>query len=650
MRMDVWRKTRWGLLDAGLAFGSLALAYALLAITYVAGVRSLSANIDTWSIIREYVVQVALVAGPIVALRLLLFVLFGIYRGISRFAGLHELRQVILAVSAGSVSLLVWDQVAGFSPNWLNDLRPGVPAWIPTSVIVVDWLACIVLVGGARLAQRMWALTRFNSTAAIHNVLIIGAGDVGEVVVHSLLHNPQTGYRPVGFVDSDESLVGRQIHGLGVLGTVDDLPRLIEELHVAEVIVAIRQPGLRFLNRVVEMCENEHVGFKIVPAVSDVIQERVSISQMRPVEIEDLLGREPVDLTLAEDVNYLEGEVVLVTGGGGSIGSELCRQILRCHPLQLILLGRGENSLHEIGLELGFRLDDPKIVLEVADIRDVDRLEGVFERYKPTVVFHAAAHKHVTFMELYPQEAVKNNIVGTFNVGFLARQAGVRRFILISTDKAVHPTSVMGASKRVAETIVTALSRDSRTDFVTVRFGNVLGSRGSVVPIFRRQIAMGGPVTVAHPDMERYFMTIPEAANLVLQAGAMGRNGQLFILDMGRPVRILDLARHMITLSGYEPNVDIEIEFTGIRPGEKLQEELLTEGEDIEPTAHPRIFATRVNRPTLDEVKGWLRRLDGLAADDDGPAIVEALRSIVPEYEPALGVPPAAGAPAANQP
>ncbi|HUT25932.1 MAG TPA: nucleoside-diphosphate sugar epimerase/dehydratase, partial [Sumerlaeia bacterium] len=588
---------------------------------------------------RLYFHQALLVLPALVVLRLLFLVILGVYRGISRFAGLHELRQILLAVSYGTLALAGWDLFASFVQG--SDRFQGLPEalrWrVPIAVVAVDWMACLILVGGARGARRMRDLTRFNSSAAIHNVVIIGAGEVGDLVVRNFMHNPQMGYRPLGYVDEDQSLWGRQIHGLPVFGGLEDLPNLIEEMEVVEVLVATPQPSLRLLNRIVEICEAAHVGFKIVPAVSDLMSERMSINQIRSVGIEDLLGREPVDLKLGSGLDYLRDETVMVTGAGGSIGSELCRQILQGHPRQLLLVGRGENSLYEIVAELRMKRLEERLTLLIADIQDVERMERIFEERRPTIVFHAAAHKHVPLMESHPGEAIKNNIIGTFNVAFLSKQGGAKRFILISTDKAVEPASVMGASKRVAEMIVSAFSRDSDTSFISVRFGNVLGSRGSVAPLFRKQIAAGGPVTVTHPEVERYFMTIPEAAHLVLQAGAMGGNGQLLLLDMGRPVKIVDLARRMITLSGFEPNVDVDIEFIGLRPGEKLKEELLTPNEDLSPTEHPKIFATRVDKPTLEEVKEWLRRLDALIDHATREEIIAELQGIVPEFQPFEG-------------
>ena len=627
-------KLKWLLLDTCLVALSLILAYFLrfLPVQSVIDVAPEGTRAEGLF----YLKQCLLVLPVFTLLRVILFHFFGLYRGISRFAGMHELRQAIFAVTAGTLALTLWGMIA----SWILQGRESVLSMmpevlrlrVPYQVVAIDWMACILLIGGARMAWRMWSITRFNSSAVIHNVLIIGAGDVGELLARHFLSNPQIGFRPVGFVDDNPAVRGRQIHGLSVLGGIDGLPDFIREQEAVEVLVAQRKPSPRFLSRVVEICEAAHVGFKIVPAVSDVMEDRVSINQIRQVEIEDLLGREPVDLRLSEDMNFLKDEVVLVTGAGGSIGSELCRQVLACEPRQLVLVGRGENSLYEISTELRNQAPEGGLIAVVGDIQDVERMEYVFDTYKPAVVFHAAAHKHVPLMEDHPGEAVKNNIIGTFNVAYLADSHGAKRFTLISSDKAVRPTSVMGVSKRVAEMIVSAMSRESRTAFLSVRFGNVLGSRGSVVPLFRRQIAAGGPVTVTHAEVERYFMTIPEAVNLVLQATAMGKNGQLFLLDMGRPIKILDLARRMITLSGYEPDVDIDIQITGLRPGEKLKEELLTAGENLQPTAHAKIFSTRIEKPTLEKVKNWLKRLSATLEEADGEAVRKGLREIVPEY------------------
>lgn len=619
-------RLKWMLVDLCLALLAFVLAYGLL----VYSLRYLPKDVASQQVILIYVKQCLILLGGFGVLRLGFFYLGDLYRGISRFAGVHELRRVILSVTMGSCVLVAWNSTVGLM-NWTN-LRGEIPAWVPWPVVFSDWLLCMALIGGARLSWRLWNFSKLGRGSRVDNVLIVGAGDMGELVCRNLERNPQLGYRPVGFVDEDESLWGRQIHGHSVLGGLTDLPGLIEKKQAAEVVVAIPKASPRFMSRVVEICEKARVNFKIVPAMSDLMNERVSINQIRPVEIEDLLGREPVDLALADEVNYISDKVVLVTGAGGSIGAELCRQVMLCQPRRLVLLGKGENSIYEIAMELRRKYPEADLQEVIADIQDVDRMDYLFGLYRPQVIFHAAAHKHVPLMELHPAEAVKNNVIGTFNTAFLARENGAERFILISTDKAVRPSSVMGSSKRIAEMIVSAFSHDSPTAFMAVRFGNVLGSRGSVVPLFRRQIAEGGPVTVTHPEMERYFMTIPEAVNLVLQAGALGANGQLFLLDMGEPVKIADLARRMIALSGFEPEVDIDIVFTGTRPGEKIKEELLTRGENLEPTSHPKIFSTLVDKPELKTVKGWLRRLDQLVEEQDGANLRTAMHQIVPEY------------------
>ncbi|MFP4381444.1 MAG: polysaccharide biosynthesis protein [Candidatus Sumerlaeia bacterium] len=631
-----YSRIKWMLMDACLTVASFAIAYGLLlyAFSYVP-----KAEVPH-DVYITYLTQALLGIGIFIIIRLSFFSMFDLYRSISRFMGMHELRQVILAVTAGSLVFGLWN--AGLltarrfqDTDTLPYLFDRIPFFLPIPVLLVEWMSSLVLVGGARLAWRLWQLIRISRGTAIHNVLIIGAGDEAASLARSFLRNPQIGYMPIGFIDEDKDVWGKHIHGLTVFGGLEDLPSVLEKKDVAEVLVAIPHPSLRFLNQVVETCERVHVSLKMIPAVSDVMKERVSISQIRNVEIEDLLGREAIAMVLPEEMNYFRDETVLITGAGGSIGSELSRQISECGPKKILLLGRGENSIYEIANELSLKEDAPELVQIIANVQDVDRMQYIFEEYKPTVIVHAAAHKHVPLMEMHPVEAVKNNIFGTYNVAFLAKQYKTKRFLFISTDKAVRPTSVMGASKRVAEMIVSALSIDSETTYVSVRFGNVLGSRGSVVPLFRKQIAAGGPVKVTHPEVERYFMTIPEAVNLVLHAGAIGadgQNGQLFLLDMGEPVKIVDLARRMITLSGYEPDVDIEIQFIGLRPGEKLKEELLTQTENMNPTMHHKIFGTRVQCPELEQVKSWLRLFDELILENQHDQIVGQLRDIVPEF------------------
>ncbi|MHB1702465.1 MAG: polysaccharide biosynthesis protein, partial [Acidobacteriaceae bacterium] len=411
----------------------------------------------------------------------------------------------------------------------------------------------------------------------------------------------------------DPEKEGFLIHGVPVLGPRSVLPDVIRAQQVNEVIIALPMASSSAVREVVSLCTPLGVELKTLPSMHELIDGKVSISQIRNVEIEDVLQRDSVQLDMDAISGYLTGETVLVTGAGGSIGSELCRQIVRFKPKRLLILGHGENSIYEIDLELGRMGAEADIVPIIADVQDLNRIDQVFSNYRPGVVFHAAAHKHVPLMEANPEEAVKNNVFGTRNVAEAAHRHGSKRFVLISTDKAVNPANVMGASKRVAELVVQELSRRSSTTFVAVRFGNVLGSRGSVIPLFKRQIAQGGPVTVTHPDMTRYFMTIPEAAQLVIQAGAMGQGGEIFLLDMGKPVRILDLAVDLIRLSGFEPYVDIPIEFVGVRPGEKLNEELLTSVETTVATKHNRIVVAKQQADGIEGLPDWLAHLEEMA-------------------------------------
>jgi FlaA1/EpsC-like NDP-sugar epimerase len=438
----------------------------------------------------------------------------------------------------------------------------------------------------------------------------------------------------VGFVDDNPELHGRKIHGLRIFGGLGQIDRALEDTGAREIIVALPSPSPRQMKEIADRCTRQHIRIQRLPSVEEMLDGSGALERLRPVKIEDLLGREPVRLKLDGEDNYLRGQRVLVTGAGGSIGSELCRQILPCQPAQLILLGRGENSLYEIATELDFSFQNETLALVLADIQDPRKMSQVFAQYKPTVVFHAAAHKHVPFGEIAPEEMARNNVFGTQNVGRAAIEAGVKRFILVSTDKAVHPTNVLGASKSVAETIVAALDAESDTEFLAVRFGNVLGSRGSVIPLFLRQIEAGGPVTLTDPEMTRFFMTIPEAASLVLQAGAIGRGGQLMVLDMGEPVRIADLARNLITLAGFDPDTDIPIRFVGARPGEKIHEELLTDQEGLEKTTHGKIFVTQFEKPDVDGLNKELIALRQAVEDGDGQAAREAFRRLVPDFHP----------------
>ena len=503
---------------------------------------------------------------------------------------------------------------------------------MPRSVLVLEAILSFLLLTGARLSPRLLLLLRAGSNHQGRRVLIYGAGDVGENLVRLLKGQPSLGCFPTGFIDDDDSKQRVSIHGVRVLGGVGDLERLIDRLRIKELLVAIPALTGSGLREVASVCWKKGVIVRRVPPLSRMIDSRHGIESLEEVDIQDLLGRVEVDLDPERVVAYLRDRVVLVTGAGGSIGAELCRQIARCRPKRLLLLGKGENSIYEIEKELTAAFHDLEVAALIGDICNVSRVDYLFERHAPDVVFHAAAHKHVPFMEEAPDESVRNNVFGTQTVARMALKHGVAKFVLISSDKAVHPSSVMGATKRLAELVVQKLSGAGPTGFITVRFGNVLRSRGSVIPLFERQIKSGGPVTITHAEMTRYFMSIPEAVRLVLHAGAIGDSGDLCILDMGKPVRIVELAENLITLAGRKPYEEVDIVFTGIRPGEKLSEELMTE-EEAATTRHVDriVICTSVCRD-WDVFDRQLERLAAATATCRGEEVIGALGEILPEY------------------
>lgn len=508
---------------------------------------------------------------------------------------------------------------------------------MPRGVLVLDFLATVFLVCAARLAFRIYREElRPIAKEGLERVLVVGAGNAAEALIREILRMRVERYRVVGMVDDDPLKRKLVMHDIPVRGTTEDIRRLCEEHDVSEILIAMPAATQKEMRHVVELCEGTQLKFQALPSVSDLIDRRVTVSQIRPVDINDLLGREAVELDAESVARFLHDRVVLITGAGGSIGSEMCRQVCEFGPKQIILVEQAETPLFDIHNELLKRFSKTPLVPRICDIFDRERVRAVWQETKPEVVIHAAAHKHVPLMEWNPCEAVKNNILGTKNVADASCEFNVAEFVTISTDKAVNPSSVMGCSKRVAEIYTQALNgRDGCvTQFKAVRFGNVLGSAGSVVPTFRRQIAAGGPVTVTHPDMTRYFMTIPEAAQLVLEAAAIGSGGQIFLLDMGEPVKIDDLARQMITLSGFRPGEDIDIVYTGVRPGEKLFEELRTDGEDIEPTRHPKVMVWAHQSVGWEPVTAAIDELSKLANCLDRQRVVDALQRIVPEYTP----------------
>ena len=470
-----------------------------------------------------------------------------------------------------------------------------------------------------------------STDADMVNTLIIGAGDAGATIAREIERYHKRSRKVIGFIDDDESKFNRLMGGVRILGNRHDIPSIVKENKVKEIIIAMPSVTRNEIRNIMEICSPLKCKVNTLPGMYQLLDDEVLVSHLHPVSIEDLLERDEVRLDMDIVEHYIRDKVVLVTGAGGSIGSEICRQIMRVGPKQLLLLGHGENSIYLINQELKNIYKDGPIIPIIADIRDKQQLDQIFTQYNPQVVFHAAAHKHVPLMEIQPMAAVLNNIYGTRNVADVAGRHGVERFVMISTDKAVNPTSVMGATKRVAEKVIIAMNDTYDTKYITVRFGNVLGSRGSVIPLFKKQIEAGGPVTVTDPEMTRYFMTIPEASQLVLQAGAMGKGGEVFLLDMGEPVKIIDLARNMIRLSGLEPDKDIHIKITGLRPGEKKYEELLTSEEGTNRTNHTKIFEAPLDTVDRDWLIEKISTFDSCETDMD---VIGVLQDIIPTYTP----------------
>jgi FlaA1/EpsC-like NDP-sugar epimerase len=549
---------------------------------------------------------------------------FGLYRRLWVYASTNELRLITVAVTTASVvtsGLMLL--LIGF--GWVV---PG----MPRSSLGIDWLLSLVLIGGSRFALRILA----EQSAAPHNgkmrkVLIMGAGDAGALVVRELQKTSQLNLLPIGFLDDDPAKQKHEINGVPVIGRIADLSDVLDNHPVDEVIIAIPSAAGKVLRIVTDVCRLKGIPSRTMPGIYELIGGKVSVSRLREVEITDLLRREPAKIDDRLVGSSLSGKRVLVTGAGGSIGREISRQVARWGPSELVLLGHGENSIFEALLELQEDYGTLSIHPIIADVRDLSRLQAVFQAFRPEVVFHAAAHKHVPLMEYNVEEAITNNVVGTRNVVQVAINFHVERFVFISTDKAVKPINVYGATKRLSEMIVIDAAQRSGRAFTVVRFGNVLGSRGSVVPLFKSQIARGGPVLITHPDMERYFMTIPEAVHLVLQAAAMGQGGEAFILNMGDQIRILELAEDLIRLSGLEPGRDIEIAFTGIRPGEKLSEDLWEQGTHFQPTSHSEIFRSKEDEEVDSQgLSDAIEQLEHLARQGEVNTIIRVLDEVIP--------------------
>lgn len=558
----------------------------------------------------------------VVPLQTCIFWLFGLYKGVWRYASLPDFKRILKGVI---VAILVTAAVA---------LLFRLDIVLPRSVLVLDLLLLLVMMGGSRVAYRVWKEHRLHGLIANQGepVLVLGAGEAAVTLIKELARSHQ--WRPVGLLDDDATKHGRMLHGIKVLSALDGLPRWAEQYSIKQVIIALPSASHQTRRRAFELCRDSGLQVFTVPAFDDLISGRVTVSQIRKVEVDDLLGREPVVLDSHGLQEFIHGRTVMVTGAGGSIGAELCRQIAKFGPGRLIFFELSEFALYNLEQEFARNFAHLRIVCAVGDVKNRQRLDEMMEKYQPAVLFHAAAYKHVPLMETdNAWEAVRNNVLGTMTCAEAAIAHGVEKFVLISTDKAVNPVNVMGATKRLAELVCQALHTQGKTKFVVVRFGNVLGSAGSVIPKFHEQIARGGPVTVTHPDMIRYFMSIPEAAQLVLQAGMMGEGGEIFVLDMGEPVKIVDLAREMIRLSGFSED-DIRIVFTGLRPGEKLYEELLADDEHTLPTPHNKLRiakAAPAGSALLDGLRQWC-----VANKFDSDADIRAqLKAWVPEYLPA---------------
>ena len=554
-------------------------------------------------------------------LTIVLFVLFKLYRSVWRFASTTELLNVIGACSVSLVLQIV--------------IMACLKMRMPVSYYLMKYVILITGIGSLRFAYRILRMLQEKRTGlrgdARKNTMVVGAGEAGAMIIKEFQNSRYLDQKVCCVIDDNTAKHGKYLRGVKIVGGREEIPFYAHELKVEEIVVALPSVPQAEIREILQICQETGCEMKVLPGLYQMINGEVSVSKLRRVEIEDLLGREPIRLQVDSVMGYVSGKTILVTGGGGSIGSELCRQIAAHEPKKLILVDIYENNAYDIQQELKQKFPNLDLVVLIASVRNTHRMESVFAAYRPDIVYHAAAHKHVPLMEDSPNEAVKNNVFGTYKTAQAADKHGVHRFVLISTDKAVNPTNIMGASKRICEMIIQMMNQRSKTDFVAVRFGNVLGSNGSVIPLFKKQIEQGGPVTVTHPEIIRYFMTIPEAVSLVLQAGALAKGGEIFVLDMGEPVKILDLAKNLIRLSGYKPFEDIQIEFTGLRPGEKLYEELLMSEEGLQETENKLIH---IGKPIEFDEGKFLSDLEELRriAEEDSLDIRRKVREIVPTY------------------
>nr|WP_217355182.1 nucleoside-diphosphate sugar epimerase/dehydratase [Aphanizomenon sp. UHCC 0183] len=602
---------------------------------------ALSLRLDGDLNLQEYISQLEVATILFLVVKLIVFWGCGFYKRYWRYASIEEVIYIVMLMMG---VIVIQTTLFNILDKTFNMLLGNLPQSLPILEGILSGICVIALRFSVRVVERVNHRQKISKHR--ERVLIIGAGNAGVSLVEDMQRNPQSGVYPVGFIDDDIKKKHIHLRGIPVLGDRYKISEVIKTLKIQKIIIAMPTVSGQIIREIVDICQANGVQPSTLPGIHEILNGRVRLDSIRDIKIEDLLRREAIHIDIKRVSKFIKDKTVLITGSGGSIGSELCRQIFRCHPAKIILIGHGENSVFNIQQELEQLIqilknngksviNIPQIYTFIADIRVPSRLEHAFERFKPDVIFHAAAHKHVPLMELNPAEAITNNVIGTRNLLQVALQYNVEHFVMISTDKAVNPTNVMGASKRVAEMLVLQAAKRSGKSYVAVRFGNVLGSRGSVVPTFQKQILAGGPITVTHPDICRYFMTIPEAVQLVLQASVLGRGGEVLMLNMGEPVKIVDLAKELIHLSGYEANKDIDIVFTGLRPGEKLFEELFVEGEEYEKTEHEKLLVVKNASQILPSYLDiTVERLLGVAAKNDADSIMALLSQLVTGYEP----------------
>ena len=605
------------------------MCYDMLAV-FTASILALLVRFDfhIMNVPPEYLDEVWRTIPYMAIVTLVIFWMLRLYSSLWSYAGALEMMYVVSACVLDAII----NAAVILIRNW-GDMFP-----VPRSFYVLYGIFLFILVMGCRYSYRGLRVLRNMHRVGVYrrNVLVIGAGDAGNQIIKEISNSRYVRKKVVGVIDDDRNKIGNYIHGAKVVGDRNDILAKVQELHVHEIIIAMPSANQKQIKEILDICKGTGCNLKRLPGIYQLVNGDVSVSKLKDVDVNDLLGRDTVSVDLQSIMDYVSGKVIMVTGGGGSIGSELCRQIAAHKPKQLIIVDIYENTTYDVQNELKVKFPELNLVVLIASVRNTNRMNWIFEHYKPEIIYHAAAHKHVPLMEDSPNEAIKNNVLGTWKIVQAADRYGVKKFVMISSDKAVNPTNIMGASKRICEMIIQTYNRRSKTDFVAVRFGNVLGSNGSVIPLFKKQIERGGPVTVTHPDIVRYFMTIPEAVSLVLQAGAYAKGGEIFVLDMGEPVKILDLAKNLILLSGHKPDEDIHIVFTGLRPGEKLYEEMLMDEEGLQDTANKLIH---IGKPIeLDESK-FMQQLEALkeyvvTEPDD---IREHVKEIVPTYHPEQG-------------